>query len=391
MANGKAGGLLDIEPTELAAFERIAPTAAQQPFRSPLETGYTMEPRPGVVPSQRVSQPMGEVTPRPGMPGDMNRLNQVYGLLAQYADDPTQVGLQYARALQQQQEAAYEQSPQGRMDQFLGMMGNINPHDITPESIQNFYDNFMQGNVNFDLLEYRKELSDKETQMIVDAENSALQSEMNMVRAGDLATQYDNLYAQGATAGVIKDLQRWVARMAGREGEDELIYREFNDLRNSSVIQNLPPGVASDRDIQIAMEGWPGPTANPAHVAAFLRGRQKMLALQHAFDTHKAYWISENRSVEGRLADWTRNRENLAYRALQRFGGVYNPTDAQGNPMTPEQAAQAYYGPRVPQLPTIVPEPGARGATQPPTRVQRAPPERQQRSDEDILRQYGLQ
>ncbi len=383
MANGRAGGLLDIEPTELAAFERAAPMAAQQPFRSPLESGYTMEPRPGVVPSQ-------EVAPRPGVPGDMGRLNQVYGLLAQYADDPTQVGLQYAQALQRQQAAAYEQSPQGRMDQFLGMMGNINPHDITPESIQRFYDNFMQGDVNFDLLEYRKELSDKETQMIVDAENSALQSEINMTRAGDLARQYDDLYAQGATAGVVKDLQRWIARMAGREGEDELIYREFSDLRNSSVIQNLPPGVASDRDIQIAMEGWPGPTANPAHVAAFLRGRQKMLALKHAFDSHKAYWISENRSVEGRLADWTRQRENLAYKALQRFGGIYNPTDAQGNPMTPEQAAQAYYGPQIPQLPTIVPEPGARGASQQPsTRVQRTP--RQQRSDEDILRQYGLE
>lgn len=312
------------------------------PTGSPLETSL-MQNQQQPTPDQLEAGLLGGGQPTQPQAGDMSRLNQIYGLLAQYGDDPTRVGLQYAQALQEQQAQAYQASPEARMQQFLGMMGNINPYDITPQSIQKFYDSFMQGDVNFDLLEYRERLTDTETKEIVKAQDEAEQALSAMEMGRDMAAKFDELHRRGESAGIIANVEEWLATQLGRQGEAQQVRDEYRRFINKEIIQNLPPGVASDRDIMIAKEGWPPATASPAYVAAFLRGRQKMLAIQHAYARHKEHYIGKNRSVVGRGEDWFKKRRQMAVQALQEYGGLYIPRDAQGNELSPEQAAELYY------------------------------------------------
>lgn len=70
--------------------------------------------------------------------------------------------------------------------------------------------------------------------------------------------------------------------------------QQYIKLRNSAVINDLPPGTASDRDIAIFMEGWPKPNAKKDHVVRFLKGYAKINKLAAANQDARAAWISAN-------------------------------------------------------------------------------------------------
>jgi hypothetical protein len=199
----------------------------------------------------------------------------------------------------------------------------------------------------------------------------------------------------------VADVKRWLNEKMGREDDDDLVYRQFDELKNSSVIQNLPPGIASDTDIALALRGWPPATASPAHLTAFLRGRQKMMAIQHAAKTHESYFLSKNRTRAGLAQHWNKNKDYYVIDALERFGGVRRPTNADGSFMTPDQAAEHYLAnkqmmgqPGQQGLPQIVlpmddqPQVQAQPSYRRPSAAQSSAPET---SDEDVLKGYGIQ
>ena len=90
----------------------------------------------------------------------------------------------------------------------------------------------------------------------------------------------------------------------GAEDAISLLRRRYAAVINSQVINNLPPGVASDRDIELAREGFLPPTAKPEIVASFLRGLAKMEALNSEFHRFRADYIGRERKAEGFLPAW---------------------------------------------------------------------------------------
>ena len=106
----------------------------------------------------------------------------------------------------------------------------------------------------------------------------------------DLATRFEEL---APTAGKLGALEESLASVYGGEDPITELRKEYIRLRNASVMQNLPPGVASDKDIEIAMSGYLSETANPDTIASFLRGVAKMNDIDAAQNNATAEWISE--------------------------------------------------------------------------------------------------
>ena len=92
------------------------------------------------------------------------------------------------------------------------------------------------------------------------------------------------------------------------------------NFQNQDVIQNLPPGVASDRDIAIAQEGWPPPNANASYLAAFMRGVQKMKVLTYAKAMHENAFISSGKSMRFMGQDWVQKQDAYTLEALKANG-----------------------------------------------------------------------
>jgi hypothetical protein len=270
------------------------------------------------------------------------QLAQIYATMAGGADDPTQVGNQFVRAMQAQQQIERQNNP---LEVFMRMYGNVNPYDFETDSLQAFHENFVRtGQPKFNLLVRKNELTSAEQGFLNKAITDAQASEQAMVRMSNLAAGFDDMARRGVAQGAIAGgLSEWVKRMTGNENADTMLRTEFEQLRIGEVVGNLPPGVASDKDVALVLKGWPSGVSDPAYIAAFLRGMEKLKAIEHAMAAHQASFIAINRGQSTRdgrtvLDDWAVQAPDLVFNVMQKFGGLYIMPD-----MTPEQAAKYKY------------------------------------------------
>ena len=73
-------------------------------------------------------------------------------------------------------------------------------------------------------------------------------------------------------------------------------------MRSSLVAQSLPPGPATDRDIQIAMQGFLPTNADARTMAEFLRGMARIQGITAEVETARGDWLANNRGSLGRAA-----------------------------------------------------------------------------------------
>lgn len=121
---------------------------------------------------------------------------------------------------------------------------------------------------------------------------------MASAKAKALNVQYTTLAADFekaiTTAGVGARVSEMIKKTLGTEAEPTALRQEYLRLRNTAVLEMLPPGVASDKDIEIAMAAFPTETSSPANIAQFLRGMAKLQAYESASMGAQAEWIQQN-------------------------------------------------------------------------------------------------
>lgn len=111
---------------------------------------------------------------------------------------------------------------------------------------------------------------------------------------GQYSTLANDFEKAISTAGVGAKVSEQVSRIFGTEKEPTALRQEYLRLRNTAVLEMLPPGVASDKDIEIALAAFPTETSSPANIAGFLRGMSKLQAYEAALESSKAEWIQQN-------------------------------------------------------------------------------------------------
>jgi len=82
--------------------------------------------------------------------------------------------------------------------------------------------------------------------------------------------------------------------LTGQEDYLKSLRTKYVGLRNSQLVSNLPPGVASDKDIEMALAGFPSEFSNPDTISSFLRGMSKLEKYNAKLNNFKAEGISNN-------------------------------------------------------------------------------------------------
>lgn len=95
--------------------------------------------------------------------------------------------------------------------------------------------------------------------------------------------------------------------------EQNAMMREYDRLINSEVLKALPPGPATDKDIEMARKGFPPSNADSTTITTFLRGVSKMSEVDAAHKQMKAEWVNQN----GQLGSSKRDIEVLGVRVPQ--------------------------------------------------------------------------
>jgi len=337
MANGNPlfGLMPTVDPQQSAQMSMAA--QAQQAMQDP-----TAQNREYGLVSPQGMQPQGGPAPTGfGGPGGMNRLNQLYGAMASTAEDPTRLMQNYVTAMQTQQRLDEAASPMGRA---LSIYGKVNPHDWTADSLQRFHNNFRKtGQMQFDLLERKRAMSGETEKQIFDAHQKVEEAGTGARRLGDIASRLAEAHRKGEwTPGLPgRALTWWQMNVSGDYDNMASVKQDFRKEINQLVIDNLPPGVASDRDIQIARMGYPPEWADAAYLSAYVRGLQKIRVLETAFYRHKGMYLSAKENPKGITSHWEQERDNYAQRALASHGLQPNIIDRK---LTSHEQAREYFG-----------------------------------------------
>jgi hypothetical protein len=160
-----------------------------------------------------------------------------------------------------------------------------------------------------DTLEVRRE------EIAADLERTLIASEQ--LKAGDreyVREEYDRANEQAKNAYTLLSLAnayeakkplagvggRFVAAwndFLGTQGEEDTLRIQYQGIKNSASLQNLPPGAASDKDVELALAGWPSEFANPEQISSFVRGIAKIAAIDAEYTARKAKFIAENKGL----------------------------------------------------------------------------------------------
>ena len=146
-----------------------------------------------------------------------------------------------------------------------------------------------------------KELSAQAQKRLSDFTDAAIQN-------GNLEQKYLTLANDFEKANVSGGIQTawslWAREQTGNQDEVTELRKEYFKIRGSEVVNNLPPGAASDADIAMALSGFPSDKANGEQIASFLRGLAKLKAKEKELNEFKANFVSENGTERGMLNAW---------------------------------------------------------------------------------------
>jgi hypothetical protein len=118
----------------------------------------------------------------------------------------------------------------------------------------------------------------------------AATAQQSAAQFNDLANRIENLGGYGR----LSSLSEFAKSTIGAEGYETSLRQEYTRLRNTAAIKSLPPGPATDKDIQMALSGFPKDTSNSANIAQFLRGMAKLQEIDAAVSNAKTDWLAQN-------------------------------------------------------------------------------------------------
>ncbi|EAO5937147.1 TPA_asm: acyltransferase [Salmonella enterica subsp. houtenae serovar 48:g,z51:-] len=114
--------------------------------------------------------------------------------------------------------------------------------------------------------------------------------------ADSMTTLADTLEKEKPTPGLFGNAENMFSKLTGQDNYLRDMRIRFNQLANAQATKLLPPGPASDKDIEFARKGIPSETDNPMVMARWLRGMAKMESNNANFNEFRSEWMSANGS-----------------------------------------------------------------------------------------------
>jgi len=152
----------------------------------------------------------------------------------------------------------------------------------------------------------------------VEAETDAGQ----MFQVADAYAQFaasadgQGLMAAGAGAWINENFKR----LFGKEDALSHMRAEYTRLKNKLVVGDLPPGIASDRDVALIMEGYFDDKAHPAVIAAQMRGLAKLKMLEAARNSFRADLASRQMHERDFAMRWKERAPGEVLGIQNRYG-----------------------------------------------------------------------
>jgi len=192
---------------------------------------------------------------------------------------------------------------QANLNLNAAQIKNINSEISNRASKLNLDVQTMQATVAEKLSSIQKNITElpADTRKLVnDSAVAAAASKQSANQYNDLAKRLDEA---GGGYGAATSFVDYLRKQTGAQNALTNLRQEYTRVRNSAAIKSLPPGVATDKDIELALKGIPPENADARTVASFLRGIGKMQDIEASVGNAKTDWLANNNGVLTRAKD----------------------------------------------------------------------------------------
>lgn len=121
---------------------------------------------------------------------------------------------------------------------------------------------------------------DKVEDAIGEFDQAAFDSTQRLDNIVNLESQMDEIGEEAWTAGLRGEVSEKWKQVTGTEDPVSMARKQYEGIRTSKAVQNLPPGVASDKDIELVLKPFPTSFTNyeqlREYIAGLRRGEQKI-------------------------------------------------------------------------------------------------------------------
>lgn len=87
--------------------------------------------------------------------------------------------------------------------------------------------------------------------------------------------------------------EKWNAIM-GDQNQQSILRTRFNKVINAATMDGLPPGAASDKDIELARQGFPNENYSAEQIASYLAGMQKLSFIAAEKENERLKFLRQN-------------------------------------------------------------------------------------------------
>lgn len=217
-------------------------------------------------------------------------------------------GAQTQKALAEGQQAVYEAQNTPVRLQLENQLGRANVDkvyaDIDNQSARLGLDrDKLTSDVELKLTEMAQsgaKLSDGAQKIVNDAVVASSAASVSSNSLNDLANRLDSA---GGGFGTASRFSEWFKGATGNQDAMTSLRQEYVRMRNSEGMKMLPPGPATDRDIELVMKGFPKETADSREIASFLRGMAKLNQRTAVMEEAKAEWANMNGNMGSNKRD----------------------------------------------------------------------------------------
>jgi hypothetical protein len=233
-----------------------------------------------------------------GIPGAKEMFETIdKGLATQRAEEkaPAELTKAQAEAEKAAIEAAFaERLQQAGLDEKNWNVKNLRSQISDRSARLNLDQQTTAATVAEKLSSIQKNLNDipaDTRKLINESAVTAATSKQSADQFNDLAKRIE---AEGGNYGVASSASDFLKKVGGFQGGMTQLKQEYTRLRNTAAIKSLPPGPATDKDIQMALSGFPSDTARAGDLAQFLRGMAKLQDVDASINNAKTDWLAQN-------------------------------------------------------------------------------------------------
>jgi hypothetical protein len=148
-----------------------------------------------------------------------------------------------------------------------------------------------------DIDKIRAEIADKQGDIpesartiVNQSADAVLAARQRAERATSLAEKFTNSWQSGVFTRATDAL----GDAFGSQSEGRRFRQEFERLRSGEIVKSLPPGPATDRDIQLFSRGFPSAEADADTIKQFLQSVARVARYEETFSDVRGQWAAAN-------------------------------------------------------------------------------------------------